>query len=474
MEKQRKIRSNKFFAGLLNLFALAIFFAAADNGFAQAQKRLTYSIIKELVVVPVNQINFSANDCAFELKIPYVKSDLVQAQIPELPNGVTFVSLRRSEYSDESKTSGTKIELWLNFAEAKTYRIRSLRVYINSKLYYIPFDPVVITENPRNILPRLILTFENGEELISERRGKTADVAKFTAVAGKPVKFRISLQYAVQIISYNWSVPKNALLRELEQFDIAKGTMRSSEFNDEKIPVASFEWEPLYSGNLSLPEVKIIATSYNGTRIELSLPSTLIKVAEGTVITKDAGKEGESYFGYAFTKRAVQEKTSQKNLVSENDCKRIAELRAQERYSVPFTKSYYERKNFESEKGISGSSIEPTSFVCWFSFAVMLLFIILDIIFAVTKKLSGIIVSSGFVVVALVCVVISVTQFSRCYAVFKGGTISPVPEESVSTIASIESGKRVLVEQQAGEWVFVRYGSSGGWVKNKNIIFINK
>ena len=115
MEKQRKIRNFKFIAGLLkNLAAILLFAISAKPGFAQ--QKLTYSMIQNLLVKPVNQTNFSAADCAFELKIPYVKSDLVQAQIPDLPAGVNFVSLRRSEYSDENKTSGTKIELWLNFA----------------------------------------------------------------------------------------------------------------------------------------------------------------------------------------------------------------------------------------------------------------------------------------------------------------------------------------------------------------------
>ena len=83
-------------------------------------QRLTYNIIKELTVKPVNQNNFSGTDCAFELKIPYIKSENVQAQIPDLPNGVNFVSLRRTEYSDTE--TGTKIELWLNFADSGTYR----------------------------------------------------------------------------------------------------------------------------------------------------------------------------------------------------------------------------------------------------------------------------------------------------------------------------------------------------------------
>ena len=472
MEKQRKIGKFKFISGLLkNLCALLVFASSANSGFAQ--QRLTFSMIQNLLVKPVNNTNFSATDCAFELKIPYVKSDVVQAQIPDLPNGVNFVSLRRSEYSDENKVSGTKIELWLNFAEAKTYRLRSLHVYINSRLYYIQFAPVVISENPRNIMPRLVVTFENGQELISQRRGKTADEAKFSAVAGVPLHFTVSLQYAVQIISYNWSVPKNALVRELEQYDITKGTLRSSEFSEEKIPVSTFEWEPLYAGKLSLPDMKIIATSYNGTRIELKLPETLIPVTEGISKAKKTD-DSEAYFGYAFAARTSKNKIAASDKLTQEDCQKLAELRSEERHSVPFAKKFHERKIFERQHGISDGAMEPTYFWLWSCIALLLVCVILTVFSAVSRKILGILAFSGAMVIFLVGMIISSVFISRTYAIFKGGNVSPVPEESAAAVSSIESGKRVLVEQKAGDWVFIRFGSSGGWVKDEGIIIIGK
>lgn len=472
MEKQRKIREFKFIPGLLKKICVAAVFALSVKP-CFAQQKLTYSIIQKLLVEPVNNINFSATDCAFELKIPYVKSDVVQAQIPELPAGVNFVSLRRSEYSDENKISGTKIELWLNFAEAKTYRLRSLHVYINSRLYYIQFSPVVISENPRNIMPRLVVTFENGQELVSQRRGKSDDEAKFSVVAGKPVHFTVSLQYAVQIISYNWSVPKNALVRELEQYDITKGTLRSSEFSDEKIPVAAFEWLPLYAGKLSLPDMKIIATSYNGTRIELKLPETLIPVAEGTSMAEKTDN-AEAYFGYAFAAQTTKNKVASNDKLTQEDCQKLAELRAEERHSIPFAKKFHERKVFEQHFGISDGAMEPTYFWLWVCLALLSVCVVFTVFSAFSRKIFGILAFSGAMFIFLVGTIISLVLISRTYAVFKGGNVSPVPEESAAAVSSIESGKRVLVEQRAGDWVFISFGSSGGWVKTDGIIIIDK
>ena len=77
MEKQRKFRKFKFISGLLSLFCLGLPFICVEPVFAQ--QRLTYNIIKELTVKPVNQLNFSATDCAFELKIPYPHQNIQTA-----------------------------------------------------------------------------------------------------------------------------------------------------------------------------------------------------------------------------------------------------------------------------------------------------------------------------------------------------------------------------------------------------------
>mgnify|MGYP006916033836 FL=1 len=435
---------------------------------SDAQK-LTYNIIKELTVRTVSPNNYSGTDCAFELKVPYIKAENVQAQIPDLPSGVNFVSLRRSEYSDGE--SGTKIELWLNFADAGTYRLRSLRVYLNNKLYYIPFLPVVISENPRNILPQLVVLFENGTELVQSRRAAQSKKTLFSAQTGTPLVFTVCLQYGVQVVSFNWNVPRDALFKELERYDITQGIIRSSEFSEEKIPIARFQWEPLVSGSLRLPDFTVLATSYNGVRVELHLPEAFIDVAEAPVLpAKKTG--GEELFGYAFTKKAGQTKKSIRQEISTADCYEIAMLREEERKSIPFTSAYRARKAFESAKGITSSSFEPTYFTFYCCLALFVIILLLLILSFVLKKLRGIITCAALFIVLGVCMIISVVQISATYAVFKGGEISPVPELTAGAVASIESGKRVRIGQRAGGWVFIQFGTSGGWVMEDEVIYI--
>lgn len=469
MEKQRKNRKIKFNNGLLKIYILAgLLFIFGHDTFAQ---RLTFSMIRELRVVAVNQNNFSDNDCAFELKIPYIKAENVQAQIPDLPNGVNFVSLRRSEYSDSE--TGTKIELWLNFSEAGVHRLKFLKVYLNNSWYGIPFEPITILENPRNILPQLVVSFDDGTEFVQTRKGPQKTKKRFSTKAGVPVIFTVYLQYGVQIVSFNYSVPKNAIFRELERYDITRGTLRSSEFTEEKIPVAQFEWEPLYRGDQYLPDLHIVATSYNGVRVDLKLPEIPINVLEN-VFESETENDGEELFGYAFSKKVTPSKKTEKAPISIENCEKIAQLRTAERHSIPFTAEYRERKEFERSLDITESSFEPTYFLVKLSLIIFAFFLLLLLAMIFLKKLHGIIVFSVFTIFFLVELIITSVVITTPYAIFKGGEVRPVPELISSESASIESGKRVRVEQRTGGWVFVHFGNSGGWVTEDRIVFIDK
>ena len=47
-----------------------------------------------------------------------------------------------------------------------------------------------------------------------------------------------------------------------------------------------------------------------------------------------------------------------------------------------------------------------------------------------------------------------------------------MPEETVDAVKSIESGRLVKIEQRAGGWVYVRVGTSGGWILEDTVISI--
>lgn len=470
MEKLRKYRNFIKCSGFLRLLTVLAFVLTANSIYAQTQGRLTYAIIKELEITPVNERNYCGEEVCYELKIPYIRADDVMAAIPDLPNGVSFVSLRRSEYSDT--TTGTKIELWLNFAEPGKYKFRVMRLTLNGRLYGIPLKTIEIFENPKNMLPQLVVSFDNGTELIQQRRTKAQTKPAFQAEKGTLLTFHVSLQYAVQILNYEWQVPKNALLEETERFEITKGTLRNSEFSVEKIPVATFEWEPLVTGQVYLPELRITATAYNGSRVELTMPEAFVDVVSAPKEAAKVEDIASEYFAYAFTPVPETVKAYVKKSVTEGDCRRLAALRAAERKSLPFGKAKIQRKELEKSLEINGEINEPAFYRLVIFLSLTLIFTVLLLIALAYKKIPSVLVLSIFAILFFVLSIISIVFLHQKYGIFTGGGVSPVPEKTVEAVESIESGRRVRIEQKAGGWLFIRVGSSGGWVLEQNVIMI--
>ncbi len=423
----------------------------------------------QLTVDPVNERNYAGQECCFELKIPYAKADTVQASIPDLPAGVNFVSMRRSDYSEDE--AGTKIELWLNFSEPGNYKIRVMRITVSGKIYPIKFSPVTISENPKDIMPQLVIQFDNGTSLVQTRRSRPISRPVFSVPAGTNVGFTVNLQYAVQLASFYWSVPKDSIFTETSRYDITRGNQRSSEFSEELLPIASFDWQPLVPGNMPLPSMQFFATSYNGTRVELELPDAFINVTEGLPQSgEEKNWERLRLFSNAFESLPSMERTGVQTKVSRGDCEMIASLRGRERRSLPFGRATAERKNFENSVGISAEDPEPKYFGLYFFSALTLLSLVLIFIFFMLKKVSGMIFSSTLAIVFAVFSIIYMIHLNTRTAIFTGGKISPVPERQVEAVESISGGKRVFIEQKAGGWLYIRYGSSCGWTDFENVI----
>ena len=138
--------------------------------------------------------------------------------------------------------------------------------------------------------------------------------------------------------------------------------LRNSEFSEEKIPVARFEWQPLVTGNTALPEISLTATSYNGSRVELSMPDSYVQIVPPVADENDFSGE-DTFFAYAFTKLPEKSAVSVKQAVSPDDCRTIATLREKERNELPFGEARRERIAFERQCGIRNAENEPTYFV---------------------------------------------------------------------------------------------------------------
>ena len=450
--------------GKLLLACLLVVFAGSSSGFAQ---RLTNAIVKELRVRPASENNYIGTECLFELKIPYIRSEQVQASIPSLPSGVTFLSLRRSDYFDV--TSGTKIEIWFSFSSAGKYRIPALNVFFNNRSNKISFEPFEIFEDPRNREPQVIVTFEDGKEFVYQKRNKNVQKYFMEAKTGKPLVFTVSLQYAIQLFSLDWILPKDAYIKQLEKIEF-KTNGNNTNYSAEKIPIGVYEWEPLSSGKMTLPEFNIVATSFNGARISLALPYIEITVKDGSVAEKTENMD--SYFSYAFINSFRSEKKAGSVLVTEDDCEKIAMLRMKERRSFPFENARAERMEFEKSLHVENEMNEASLPLMGVLLIMAVFFVLMIVLFVVLKKMIPLSVFSILFVVFVSLFIVIHVRAAKKYGVFKGGEIHSVPEVTAESIATIDSGSVVQIEQKASGWYFVRLGNTGGWVDVQSVSLI--
>ena len=294
----------------------------------------------------------------------------------------------------------------------------------------------------------------------------------FSVKNGKPLTFSLYLQHAVQIISFDVIPPKNAVFTELERYDNFASNSRGIEYSDELVPVAKFEWIPLEKGTLDIPFIRLLTTAYNGNRVELLIPDVNILVQD-TNVTLNKALSGESIFGYAFVQpKEVAIEKKQPIKISLEECKTIAELRSSERKMLPVSKVKTERKNYENSLGITDGKSEPSVFLFYIFLTVTIIILGVGIILIVLRKIPMIIVSTIFFVICLVFTIIFATQVSKDYGILVEEKIKTIPEASAESFSSIKSGCRVLILQNAADWVFVQYGNTSGWTLKENVVLI--
>jgi hypothetical protein len=459
MEKQRAGTKIRISIGLL--IPLLIF-----GNTLSAQ---TYSQMKALRMISQNDVIYAGKECQFSLVIPSAKTADVQMEIPSLPAGVSFISMRRTDFIENGVQSGTKIDLQISFRVQGEYKLPPLRVKVKNRSYDIPFDSVVVQQDPATLSPCLIIHFDNGVEV---KNAQPSPEPLFSVRAGDKIRFTVYVQYTVQVINFEWSIPKNALFTEVKKYKITEGKPRGSGFSAELIPVARFEWQPLVSGLTALPDMHLTATSYGGMRVKLVQPDMRISVLPAEKKKTGTVNNNESYFSYAFTETENVNDSKARTDISEENCKKLAELRIRERHSPVPWKAAAERRAFEKKLGISGGRNESSEILFILLVIVTAVFVLLALLLFILKKTARAIPFIVCACAAFVCTVIAGVHLSSLYGIFKGGSIRSVPDVASGFVSPVASGQRVRIEEITGKWIYIQYGSTGGWVSSSSIIVI--
>ena len=457
MEKQRKYPKQQSCRRLLKQF-LKGFFAAllfASGSQTVYSQTLTNALIRDLRISPVQNQPLAVNtDIKFEVVIPYTLPSQIDVSMPEEIENVQFKTLRKVEAGGNG--GGTKIEIWFSFAKTGTYIIPPLSMKIKNSRKQIAFMPVKIGINPKEQDPVCVIVTDSGIN------------KNITVTAGQSVKFRVCLQYAVQLVQFNWELPKDSIFVQGKTYEFTEIKQREKVVSDELIPVSDFEWTPLVTGTIDFPKFNIQAIAYNGDKVTVKLPAIKVNVVKARTKKSD---NSSSYFSKAFETDFENGGEELVLILTAQEAEYIAELRSKERHSL-FGKARKERIAYEKMLGMPYSQKEFK--IAWiYICAVITLALVVLLVIFLRKKRSIINIGIG---IALVCMIVLVIYCAVCgkrkFAVSTGGQLCSIPEASASIKSELPVCNRVQILDESGDWYLLRFGETEGWCTKESIIII--
>ena len=462
MEKQRikgLIKSGRRF--LISLLLLC------SAGFAFSQN-LSLSQIKQLRIVPEEGQNlYTKTDIKFVVTIPNVVPSQVQVLAANQQRDISFRSMRKSESYDPK---GTTIELWYSFETKGSYSLPPLPVMIQKHRRNIEFEKITVTDDPATMTPRIVIVFDDGTKIYSDEVNYPQPL--LTVPTGKKLSFTVNIQYAMQLVHFNWDIPKDSIFTCTKQYEFTEVRHRERVYSHTMIPVASFEWTGLVPGPQSLPKIRLNAAGYNGYRSELLLPEVIIKFTENTV--SQNSDSSSDIFENAF----FQESTSNESDIiipfSKEECMELSELYSKEHNTfLTYFKARNRRITFEESRGlvVSANQIFPGVFM-YISIIVIVFSIIFMIIMLRKKYRIRTLLSVVLLILGTAILIFCIVKRNEKYGIAEGCKIYSIPQENAESVSEVSAGSRVRILERTGKWYYIELGETGGWCKSDCIYLI--
>ena len=462
MEKQRSSKIIKSGRRFLTIFLLAI-----NSSFLNAQT-VSLEQINSLKITPAaGQELYTKTDIKFTVTLPNVRSSQLQIISTEQQADISFRTIRKSE---NYETNGTTIEIWYNFENKGSYNLKPLSVMIQNRRRNIHFEPVTVNDDPATLYPRMVIVFEDGTKVYSDEVYSDSPVLK--ARTGKKLHFTVNIQYANQMIQFNWEIPKDSIFSCTKEYDITEPRHRERIYSHNLIPVADFEWTGLVPGLQRLPYIRINATGYNGYRSELYMPELQIEFTQpGT--SEDEITETD-IFSSAFYQESVIENNSVNVALTREECQTLANLYTREHNEfLMYTKARKSRIAFETEHGlvVSANPIFPTVLL-YIALIVILLSIIFIIISSRKKHRIQSLIFTTFLLLGIAVLIYCSVRRNERYGISSGCKTYSIPQENSESVSEIASGIKVHILERTEKWYYIEVGESGGWCAAEDIFII--
>ena len=455
--------NRKFGIGLLVLLLIS-----SLSGFRiQKAEALSWAYVQSLRFKKVENYFFTDTECSFTLNIENVSPEKVTVSVNDVPDGVSFEGWNKITYMPYSNASsdqyGTTLTLSFKFAEPGWYQIKAIDVRIDETYAKIPVEAVEVFENPSTVRPKISLSFDETKVQVS---GKTVKVN-----ANEHIVFKMYIQYAIQVLKFDWARPEDSVFKELDYYDISDKVV-VGEFSPEKIPIAVFDWQPLKTGTYDFPEFDIVATSFGGIRYDVESPSYKIEVLEATEAYVEEEKDS-GVFAYAFVSPPSAQEDVKEKTAEDVPVDKLFDLYTRERHSIVlFSSAYNERLALEEELGLSSLKHMPSVPLFVLVWILCTVSLVATIVLFILKKIPHAALCAVLFVLLLTLGVLNGHQISKKYGVYQGGEIYSIPEDTGGSGVDMPEGSVVLVKHSTAGWLYVVFNDTYGWVPETTVRMI--
>lgn len=470
MEKSATKQRRKY-SRLLKFFALSLLLLSKNCLFAQTKT--------EAFVESYSTACKKGDQLIFLLVVPDKSPSIVSHTLGKLPQGVSLVSARKEPYQspDLPYKSNTSIEFIFQFSKVGTVILPEITLKTGLKRTQIKMPQITVDEDP-NIAESYVFFAENTKNI------KTS--------CGEKTELNIYGRFIQEVTAINIALN--------EDFIIEKKQNQSETLQEESISLNgahlfSFFITPLKTGNFVLDEISILVLGTNNKKQVLKVPEISFSVT-GQTENSQQDTEDLSFLDNAFSLSSNQtqsekneEKSKDVNISFEKfsteekieTAKKIAILRSNEKYSKEHKQAKKERIQFEKSIGIENAQNEYKSqrffMILCFSLLLLIISIVFLALFCGTKNHKKIfLIVSIFILSFSIGIFISnQNQFTAKYAIFVGGEVKNIPDETSSIVGNLSCGTRLKVEKETDLWIFVKQGKTfSGWVLKKDLFFIEK
>ena len=449
MEKSRKNRRSTKSYGLLIFVALFLF--NTNSLFAH---RYSYAVF-----TPVEEYVFAGEDTAFETIIQNIRPADVLVTVQTLPENVTFVSSEKTEILDEYGRS-TKIRIVLHFNDIGKFNLPPIASRIRYGSYRLSIKPVTVLHNPKTIQP--IIKFS-----VIEPQDKVY-------YEGQRIKLRLSATFASNVYSYATSLNEDSVF--FAKNDIETLPLSVEKFSDTEYPISEFEFIPLSSGKIEVPQVSVRVRTWNGIERE-SFSEPLVLNVKKAIRTEKVENSEIKTENTNISQINLADSTSadaEINDFSENKelVEKIKSLRVEEKNKLfPFS-IIKERREVESQCDLQNTQNELSNVVFFILLGILIICIILFILFAILRKKIPMIIFILISIILLIVTTVYKVHLNKDYALILQGEVLSIPEESSSLNIKLNSGYRVEIKGETKDWIFIEYENSTGWIKRENLLFL--